>query len=93
MITIDSNKCVGCKICTHVCPQNVIKLIDKKAIIAEYSNCMECGACKLNCEYNAIEVTKGTGCLVAIIKEDILKISSAGEGCGSTGDDEETGCC
>jgi len=36
----------------------------------------------LNCEFDAIEVTKGTGCLDAIIKEDILKITPKGTGCG-----------
>jgi len=44
--------------------------------------CIECGACQLNCESDAINVTKGTGCLFAIIIEDILKIKGKGCGCG-----------
>ena len=32
------------------------------------------GACQLNCHDNAIVVTKGTGCLLMIIKEDVLRI-------------------
>ena len=41
MITIDKEKCTGCKVCYNVCPQNVIKIIEKKAVIAKYVNCME----------------------------------------------------
>ena len=92
MIRIDKEKCTGCKVCTHVCPQDVIRMVDKKAIIEKYKNCMECGACRLNCQFDAIEVTKGTGCLLAIIKEDILKITNKGTGCCGTGDSTSI-CC
>lgn len=51
-----------------------------KARLADEERCIECGACQLNCEFGAVNVTKGTGCLVAIIKEDILKIEE--KGCG-----------
>ncbi|MDD5065908.1 MAG: 4Fe-4S binding protein [bacterium] len=55
---------------------------DRKAIVDDYPSCMECGACSLNCPARAITLTKGTGCLYAIIKEDILKISRKNKGCG-----------
>jgi ferredoxin hydrogenase large subunit len=80
MIKIDSDKCTGCGICTHICPQSVLELAMDKASLAHESRCVECGACMLNCPFGAINVTKGTGCLVAIIKEDILKISKKGKG-------------
>ncbi len=97
MISIDKTKCVGCKICANVCPQNVISIIEGKAVIKFYKNCMECGACSLNCKYDAIILTKGTGCLGAIIKEDILKIVPKNSGCGCGIDDstgiKEKSCC
>jgi len=85
MMTIQTNRCTGCGICKKICPMGVISLIKKKAELVDYKSCLECGACSLNCEFNAIEVTKGTGCLVAIIKEDILKISPKNTGCGCSG--------
>ncbi|RMF94463.1 MAG: 4Fe-4S dicluster domain-containing protein [Candidatus Schekmanbacteria bacterium] len=81
MISFIDEKCTGCKICVKVCPQAVIAMIDGKAQLTDYQSCMECGACELNCEFNAVRVTKGTGCLIAIIKEDILKIAPKNTGC------------
>jgi len=63
----------------------VIDIIENLAELTDYRACLECGACSLNCEFDAIELTKGTGCLVAIIKEDLLKIAPKDTGCG--------GCC
>ena len=86
MIEFDKEKCMGCKVCVKVCPHRVISMIEGKAETVNIERCIECGACELNCEFDAIKVTKGTGCLVAIIKEDILKIVPKGCGCGD-------GCC
>jgi ferredoxin len=61
----------------------------RKAVITDPVACLECGACSLNCPVEAIELTKGTGCLVAILKEDILKITPKGTGCCGS----KTGCC
>lgn len=93
MINFDNEKCTGCNVCVNVCPHDVIKLENKKAVLADYESCMECGACQLNCEYGAIELTKGTGCLFAIIKEDILKIAPKGTGCGCADITSNKGCC
>ena len=91
MITINADRCTGCQVCLHVCPQKVLAMRERKAVVADYPACLECGACQLNCADNAIDVTKGTGCLVAIVKEDILKIAPKGTGCGCG--DSPTGCC
>ncbi len=80
MITIADKKCTGCSLCSYVCPHGVITMEKGKARLTYLERCIECGACQLNCECEAIYVTKGTGCLVAIIKEDILKIKE--KGCG-----------
>jgi NAD-dependent dihydropyrimidine dehydrogenase PreA subunit len=82
VIEFNKDKCTGCTVCTKVCPHRVIAMVDGKATPLHIERCIECGACQLNCEFDAIEVTKGTGCLVAIIKEDILKIKDKGCGCG-----------
>ena len=92
MLTINKEKCTGCRVCLNVCPQNVLLMQNSKATVNDYKACMECGACQNNCSFNAITVTKGTGCLWAIVKEDILKIAEKGTGCGC-GAGSDKGCC
>jgi NAD-dependent dihydropyrimidine dehydrogenase PreA subunit len=80
MIALNPNACTGCGSCVKVCPHRVLALNNKKARLAFEALCIECGACQLNCQNSAIEVTKGSGCLFTIIKEDILKLEpGAGE--------------
>jgi NAD-dependent dihydropyrimidine dehydrogenase PreA subunit len=65
--------CNGCKMCTIVCPHSVFEIVDKKARIMDIDDCMECGACALNCQYGAITVKSGVGCAAAIINGIINK--------------------
>ena len=74
MIEFNEEKCTGCATCANVCPQGVIIIKNKKAQLTDYTSCMECGACRLNCEFDAIDITTGTGCLFTIIDEEIKKI-------------------
>lgn len=74
MIALARDKCDGCRTCTKVCPHGVLAMRDRKAYLADELACIECAACQLNCANNAIAVTKGTGCLVAIVRDDILKL-------------------
>jgi len=95
MITIDRGRCTGCGVCIHVCAREVLSLEARHAVVRDYPACLECGACQLNCPADAIEVTKGTGCLLAILREDILKIAPPGSGCGcgsSSGGISKGGC-
>ena len=62
-----SDKCTGCGRCVEVCPQGVFEMRDKRAAVIDRDCCMECGACALNCEFNAITVSTGVGCAAAII--------------------------
>lgn len=73
MIQLHQQRCTACGTCAKVCPHGVLEVRDSNAVIAAQERCIECGACQLNCHDGAIEVTKGTGCLVVIIREDILK--------------------
>jgi ferredoxin len=67
-IELDGEKCVGCGMCSQVCPHGVFTLTRKKALITDRDGCMECGACAMNCPTEAINVTPGVGCAALIIK-------------------------
>ncbi len=82
MISLNQEACTGCGTCAKVCPHRVFALHEKKAELAFEGRCIECGACQLNCHDGAIEVTKGTGCLYAIIYEDILHLNADTASCG-----------
>ncbi|MDP8207775.1 MAG: mercury methylation ferredoxin HgcB [Candidatus Electryonea clarkiae] len=93
-LELDAEKCNGCRMCVIVCPHEVYKMIDKRARIVNRDACMECGACALNCETEAITVESGVGCAAAIIQGAILGTEPV---CGCSEENGETGnsnaCC
>lgn len=61
-LDLDPSLCNACGMCIKVCPRAVFELSDKKAHIVNRDNCLECGACALNCSTKAIHVNSGLGC-------------------------------
>ena len=76
MIAIHQDSCSGCRDCARVCPHGVIEMREKRAFVVAQERCIGCGACQLNCHDDAVILTKGTGCLFLIIRDDILKLKS-----------------
>jgi NAD-dependent dihydropyrimidine dehydrogenase PreA subunit len=68
-LALDKNVCIGCRICTGVCPHNLFTMYEGKAAIVNTDLCMECGACALNCPVKAIAVDSGVGCASGMINE------------------------
>jgi len=66
-LKLNTELCNGCKMCVNVCPHSVFEIVDKKARIRDIDDCMECGACALNCQYGAITVKSGVGCATAVL--------------------------
>lgn len=66
-LKVDREKCTGCRVCMDVCPHAVFELQAKKPEVADLDACMECGACIMNCEAQAIIVERGTGCATAYL--------------------------
>ena len=65
----DRDACIGCGMCTAVCPHGVFEIADGdgRARVVDRDLCIECGACALNCRPNAITVDAGVGCAAAVI--------------------------
>jgi len=49
-LELDVDKCIGCQMCTEVCPHGVSAIENEKAVIVDRDACMECGACARNWE-------------------------------------------
>ncbi len=86
VVTLEFNAeaCVGCGICTQVCPHGVFAMEGRKARIVDRDGCMECGACAKNCPGQALCVTPGVGCAAYIIQVWIKgrdKAACGGPGC------------
>jgi len=56
MLTIDKEKCTGCRICEKICPFGAITVIDNVAQVQD--NCTLCGACVSQCPSGAISIER-----------------------------------
>ncbi len=87
-LSLDIDKCIGCKMCTQVCPHEVFAVENGKARMIDRDACMECGACANNCPVDALSVDAGVGCATGII---IGALKGTEPTCGCT--DDASGCC
>ena len=77
-LQLDLEKCTGCGTCLEVCPQGVLGINGKKAAIVRRDACIECGACALNCPFEALSVEVGVGCAAAVIN---AALGRSGDSC------------
>ena len=66
-LVLNIEACIGCTRCVQVCPHAVFEMVEKRAHIIDLDDCMECGACALNCPVDALKVDSGVGCAMAMI--------------------------
>ncbi len=60
-ITVDSDKCNGCGMCTKVCPGDALNQGEDKQPVFKVGaeiGCVACGACMAICPMEAIAITK-----------------------------------
>ena len=57
-IIVDFEKCSGCGICIDACPVLVYELDEetKKTKVTNPTECLDCKACEIQCEAEAIQV-------------------------------------
>lgn len=57
---VDSDKCIGCRLCVSQCPEGAISMVNGKAVI-DQEKCIDCGECVIGnghyrgCPVKAIE--------------------------------------
>ncbi|MEW6221675.1 MAG: mercury methylation ferredoxin HgcB [Thermodesulfobacteriota bacterium] len=91
-LRFDAGGCTGCGSCLEVCPHNVFARQGQRVALAARDNCMECGACALNCPTGAIQVKAGVGCAYAIIR-GILTGSEPSCDCSPPAGPTASPCC
>lgn len=92
-LKLDSEKCIGCGICTEVCPHQILVMNNGRAAVTDLDMCMECGACAKNCPTSAIAVECGVGCAIAILN-GLFRKNSPDCGSGSISKGRKgNGCC
>jgi len=96
--------CIGCALCSVVCPHGVFAMNGRVARLVRREACMECGACQLNCPTGAIAVESGVGCAAAMISAALrgskevtcgtaTTPSCCGEAASLPSDDTGVSCC
>lgn len=55
---VNSNKCVGCKLCVGVCPTEAIKVNNEKKAKIDTALCLQCTNCSQVCPKEAIQYDK-----------------------------------
>lgn len=88
-LQLDVERCNGCAMCVHVCPHGVFALVDKRAALVDRGACMECGACALNCEREAIHVRTGVGCAAGVLAGLVAGTEPTCGGCSN----DTSSCC
>ena len=86
-LRLDREACTGCKVCTDVCPRAVLEMREGRVRIASLDSCIECGACALNCAFDALSVKTGTGCASGILNGMLGRKSAC-----CVVDEDETDC-
>ena len=90
--------CVGCAMCSMVCPHGVFEMNGRVARLVRHQACMECGACQRNCPSGAIVVDSGVGCAAAMIsaaltgKEATCGGETSSAGCSEGENTSDCGC-
>ncbi len=57
---VDACRCIGCAVCVHSCPNDVLRMKAGKAYIAYADDCSACFACEVDCPRDAVVMGRAT---------------------------------
>lgn len=60
-VHIIEENCRGVADCELVCPRNCFEIVDKKAYIPDLHRCIHCGACIVQCPFDALQFFNAEG--------------------------------
>ncbi len=83
-LSLDTERCDGCRMCTLVCPHAVFAVDNGKARLVDRDACMECGACAMNCRTEAITVESGVECAYALLLTKVRRWLPWSDGSGES---------
>lgn len=81
-LQFDQESCTGCGMCVDVCPHGVFAQSRNSVRVVRADACMECGACQVNCAFNAVKVDSGVGCAASMILAALRGKPMAEASCG-----------
>jgi NAD-dependent dihydropyrimidine dehydrogenase PreA subunit len=66
-IALDEQRCRGAAFCEHVCPKDVFEIDhgQRLAVLARPADCVQCGACIVQCPFDALHFEGRDGHVVA----------------------------
>ncbi len=88
-IVVNDEKCTGCKICTSVCPQMILEVVDKKMRVKDETRCMGCFGCEDECKEGAVRLLRASQDVtepgIEPAPENVTKCDVAVVGAGPSG--------
>jgi NAD-dependent dihydropyrimidine dehydrogenase PreA subunit len=80
-IELDAQRCKGVGICEQVCPTNVIEMDNHQRVasLPRAEQCVQCGACIVQCPFDALHFRSPTGDVVPPETIRIFKLNLLGE--------------
>ncbi|MBQ8499088.1 MAG: DUF362 domain-containing protein [Bacteroidales bacterium] len=74
---IDTDNCIGCRICEKYCRHDAVHVIDRKAVI-DYDKCVGCGQCVAVCQKSAAvikdyDTSEVLNCKIAEYAQAVVK--------------------
>ena len=53
---VDNEKCIGCGVCSKICPEKSIQINKNKKAEIDYNYCKGCGICAEECPIKCIKM-------------------------------------